>query len=259
VNPDADIHRCGACSHRFSRLDTMRRLEVYDDRYYDEIHRNWFRHPNTALFRWVEARLPRDAAAILDVGCGNGDLLRFLAERRPGTRLVGLDLHEGPALPGIELVAGDVLTTDVGTFDAVVSLAVIEHVPSCSAFATRLAELVRPGGTVVVMTLDAGGALYSAARAGRAVGIRAASDRLYSAHHLHHFTPRSLRVLLEQAGLTVESVHHHNAPLRAMDFPPTGKVARAAMMAGVAGVFGVGRLVRRGYLQTIVGRRTDRA
>ena len=255
-HPEADIYRCAECTHTFSRLDTVRAFERYDQSYFDSTHKNWFEHPNRALFEWVDARLPRDAASIVDVGCGNGDFLRFLLGRREDARLVGVDLSAPAAIDGIEFVSGDLLSAPVrGPFDAVVTFAAIEHVPDPSRFAEHLFDLCRPGGLVVVMTLNANGVLYLAARMGRRLGVTVASDRLYSAHHLQHFTPSSLRQLLERSGLDVVEVHHHNAPLEAMDLPGKSALVHNALLAGVAVSFGLGAMTRSCYLQTMVCRR----
>jgi len=257
-HPDAEIQRCSNCRHIFSRLDSIRAFEAYDAAYYEATHRNWFLHPNTNLFQWLERAVPGHATSLIDVGCGNGDFLRFLGQRRTSLRLVGLDLSTpGPAEP-FERLEGDVLTTRFEEqFDVVTSLAVIEHVADVAQFVGRLHDLCRPGGTVAVMTLNASGLLYAAAGLGRRVGIRIASDRLYSRHHLHHFTKASLASLLRSVDLEIVQTHHHNAPLAAMDLPVSGRAARQVLLGGVAACFGVGRLVRRGYLQTVVCRRPD--
>ena len=256
AHPSADIFRCSACTHVYSRLDTVRELESYDASYYEDTHKRWFENPNYKLFSWIERRLPTSTGSVLDVGCGNGDFLRYVHARRPGVRLVGIDLSPESPSDAFEYLHGDVMSTEVSeTFDVVTSLAVIEHVADVRAFARRIGSLCAPGGTVVIMTLNSAGILYLAAHAGRRLGVTIASDRLYDTHHLHHFTRRSLQEVLEQSGLVVDQVHHHNVPLRALDLPPTGSAARHTMMAGVAVAFGVGRLLDRCYLQTMICRR----
>ncbi len=82
---------------------------------------------------------------VLDLGCGNGALLRWLAARSPieGT---GVDLDPaGEAPPGVLLHAADAATfvPDPGGYDLVCSVAAVTPLP-------RLAELVRPGGLVLL-------------------------------------------------------------------------------------------------------------
>jgi SAM-dependent methyltransferase len=89
-HPDADIYRCEHCTHAFSDPASMPKQESYDTDYYDDTHRRWFEHPNTALFDRITAIIPR-GGSLLDVGCGRGDLLRHVQSKRPDVQLTGID------------------------------------------------------------------------------------------------------------------------------------------------------------------------
>jgi len=104
--------------------------------------------------------LPRPCGSALEVGCGQGFLLLGLAER--ARRVIGVDQHQPSLaeaaervarLANVELVEGDVMTHDFGTtFDAVVSVAVLHHLPMDEGLA-RMRDLTSPGGTVGVVGL----------------------------------------------------------------------------------------------------------
>ncbi len=84
-------------------------------------------------------------------------------------------------------------------FDAVVCLEVIEHVPDVGAFLKTLADLVRPGGVLVVSTLNRTWKAY-------ALAIVAAEYVLgwlpRGTHDWHRFvTPDELERHLKAAGL----------------------------------------------------------
>lgn len=257
-HPEARIHRCTRCTHAFSDPASIKGEELYSPEYYEVAHRNWFTHPNFPLFRWIERQLPANVKTVIDAGCGKGQFLDYLRQRRPHLRLVGVDLSENENRNGIEFYRGDALDPKLalGTFDAVVSMACIEHVPDIAHFATQLRALCNAGGLAFVMTLDDGSLLYRAARLGRRVGVPVAFNRLYSAHHRHHFTKRSLARLLEKNGLRVRQTLHHSVPLRALDLP-VSPVARPLFMAAVASLFAAGDLAHLSYLQTVVAERAQ--
>lgn len=105
--------------------------------------------------------LPRTAADVLDVGCGEGMLCRRL--RRSHARVVGIDAHRPSIERAREQTCGDAGISflhadfneqqfDPESFDAVVSVATLHHLDAESAL-TSMAALLRPGGTLVVIGL----------------------------------------------------------------------------------------------------------
>ncbi|MHA7651501.1 class I SAM-dependent methyltransferase [Mycobacterium sp. ML4] len=106
----------------------------------------------------VDANVPPGAHQVLDVGCGDGFLAARLAERIP--RVIALDVDK-PVLvrasarfprARVQWTHGDVMTAELPHFDAVVSNAALHHIDDTRAALARLAGLVRPGGTLVVVT-----------------------------------------------------------------------------------------------------------
>ncbi len=103
-----------------------------------------------------------ERARLLDVGAGRGAFCKLLSEWLgergidPARHVQACDLHpESFELEGIDcapLAADGALPFAVGTFDAVVSLEVVEHVEDQFAFLRELARVVRPGGRVIVTT-----------------------------------------------------------------------------------------------------------
>jgi 2-polyprenyl-3-methyl-5-hydroxy-6-metoxy-1,4-benzoquinol methylase len=229
----------------------MRKQESYDAAYYNDTHRRWFGHPNRALFDRLTAIIPK-CGSVLDVGCGRGDYLRYLHRKRPDLQLTGIDYSPNEH-GSIHFLQGDVLSLDIhDRFEVVTSLAVIEHVADCVAFARRLRDLTKLHGIVVVMTLNESSILYGLARAARRLGITLAFDRLYSCHHAHHFTRASLARLLESCGLKVRRHIMHNAPVKAMDIPVLHSAADSVLRAGLWAVFAAGLVTSRTYLQTVI-------
>jgi 2-polyprenyl-3-methyl-5-hydroxy-6-metoxy-1,4-benzoquinol methylase len=253
-HPETDLYRCPRCTHAFSHLDSVREFEQYRTSYFEEDHKRWFDHPNTALFRQIAAVIP-NGASLLDVGCGRGDFLRYLRGIRPDLRLCGIDLSDNQDADGIRFLQGDVMQYKFQeTFDAVTSLAVIEHIADVGGFTERLRGFTKSNGVVAVMTLNESSILYRLARTGHRLNVSLAFNRLYSRHHLHHFTRESLRTLLRRRGLIVDSEIIHNPPLSAIDIPVDSRVADTLLRAAMWALCKAGDLTNQSYLQTVVCR-----
>jgi len=252
-HPDVQLRRCKGCDHCFADLSTLAERAVYDESYGDEDHKNWFENPNTGLFDRIQGHLESvDARSVIDLGCGRADFLSHLAPTHPDWQLVGIEQTPFDPPVGVEVITGDLLTAEIDRqFDGVVSLAVIEHVEDTAAFLRRAIDLVRPGGAVVVMTLNDRSVLYATARLLRAAGIPGPFDQLYSRHHLHHFNKSSLRTAVEASGLTIVDRLDHNIPAAAIDFPSSGWLADSIRLNGARATFALGALTRRCYLQTL--------
>jgi len=105
----------------------------------------------------VVAALGRSDLEIIDVGCGTGWMSERLA--RHG-RVLGVDITESTIkqasarLPHVRFQCADVHDADLpaGHFDVAVCLEVLAHVADQPSFARRLAELLRPGGLLILAT-----------------------------------------------------------------------------------------------------------
>lgn len=118
-------------------------------------------------WRILEPLAPSGGGAVLDAGCGSGAVTAELSAALPGTRVVGLDAHpgllerartRGGAGPEPELFLGDIGDTPFAdeTFDLVLSRYVFQHLSEPIAAARELLRILRPGGHLAVIDVDAG-------------------------------------------------------------------------------------------------------
>ncbi|AVY93087.1 MULTISPECIES: bifunctional 2-polyprenyl-6-hydroxyphenol methylase/3-demethylubiquinol 3-O-methyltransferase UbiG [Microvirgula] len=114
---------------------------------------------------YIDRHAPLDAARVVDVGCGGGILTEALARR--GATVTGVDLAK-KSLKVAQLHALDQgLTIDYrcvavealaaeqpASFDRVVCMEMLEHVPDPQSVVSSCAALARPGGWVFFSTLN---------------------------------------------------------------------------------------------------------
>jgi SAM-dependent methyltransferase len=103
----------------------------------------------------------KQPASILEVGCGDSTWLPYLA-KRTGAQVAGIDYSEvgcrlAKARLDAEGVAGEIYFQDifsadpaqVGQYDFVYSLGVVEHFADLESILAAISQFTRPGGIVV--------------------------------------------------------------------------------------------------------------
>ena len=164
----------------------------------------------------VDAHFGTDARGIkplagksaLDIGCGAGLVCEPLA--RLGAAVTGVDAagdnvaaasaHAEASGLDIRYMMGEVASLDIGTFDLVTSLEVVEHVADKRAFLADVAARVAPGGLLVLSTPNR-------TAASRVLLVGAAEAVGYVPKGTHHWedfvTPEELEERLAQIGFEV--------------------------------------------------------
>jgi|SRR5579859_2458635 len=99
--------------------------------------------------------------AVIDVGCGTGDLLRALVEKSTPERVVGIDYAEAgirrarELLPSGEFWAESLYDLDsVETFDLVLCTEVLEHVRDPKAAVEKLVRVCERPGRILITVPD---------------------------------------------------------------------------------------------------------
>jgi 2-polyprenyl-3-methyl-5-hydroxy-6-metoxy-1,4-benzoquinol methylase len=100
----------------------------------------------------IAGRVDLQGARVLEVGCGRGHLGPVLAHRH-GAQYVGVDIVEyetwSEDRPAVRTICRDIsaeAAEDLGEFDVVVSIAVLEHVVHPHSMLEAMYERLRPGG-----------------------------------------------------------------------------------------------------------------
>jgi SAM-dependent methyltransferase len=98
------------------------------------------------LLEWLRSQQVA-GLRVLDVGCGDRPYAELF---RPAAEVVGFDV---PGNPHADLHGSiEAIPVDDGSFDVVLCLQVLEHVPDPPAAVRELRRVVRPGGRVLAST-----------------------------------------------------------------------------------------------------------
>ena len=170
----------------------------------------------------LASRFGRDRASLrslkglelLDVGCGGGILAEPLA--RLGAAVTGIEpapesvavARAHAAAAGLDIAyraaTAEQLRAEGARFDAVIASEVVEHVADPAAFVRTLADLARPGGLVLLSTLNRTLKSFALAIVGAEVVLRWIP---VGTHDWKKFvTPGELEGFCRDAGLDVADV-----------------------------------------------------
>lgn len=248
------IYRYPDCDHCFSKL-VDGDFEKYDSEYFEVLHKNWFNNPHIDLFETIYRVIAdyKIDASVIDMGCGKGDLLRYIHMKNPALSLSGLDLFHNSPVEGIKFLQGDIFSIDPNQqYDVVVSTFVIENVFNVQMMIKKYSSLCAPDGLVIIITTNDRCILNATARLLYKFGYKKPLERIYSRQHLNHFNISSIKRLIENNGLLIKKIFFHNIPFKACDIPAQSRITYFILLAGVWGSFTIGKLLNRTFMLTFV-------
>ncbi len=175
-------------------------------------------------YRWALRQLHRlhPKSRVLDVGCGEGSLL--CAARQMGHDIFGCELSPNAAELARKLVASDRI--HIGTvetaayqpesFDCVVALEVIEHLPHPRALIEQSVRILKPNG-ILLMSMPNFYRVFALAK--RLLG-RPHSSTDYPPHHLTRWSAPTVAKLLasyfERVAISSLPYHAKSRTVRAV-------------------------------------------
>ena len=141
-----------------------------------------------------------DIRRVVDVGCGYGYFLRGLKGKLGGgAALVGIEVSQSESdfardQLGLDVKTGMLGEVDAGsgTADLVTSYEVIEHVVEPSGFVRQMADLLKPGGVMIIGTDNFAAPIVARLGAGYPKWIPHT--------HVSHFEPETLKAAIRSAG-----------------------------------------------------------
>ncbi|HEY1502649.1 MAG TPA: bifunctional 2-polyprenyl-6-hydroxyphenol methylase/3-demethylubiquinol 3-O-methyltransferase UbiG [Stellaceae bacterium] len=166
------------------------------------------------LARDIKKRTPFAGLNLLDIGCGGGLICEPMA--RLGFAVTGIDAdttaltvaREHAATQGLAIDYRDDDAQDMAArdrnFDAVLALEVVEHAADPVLFVATAARLVRPGGALILSTINRTPKAYAAAIIGAEYVLRWLPR---GTHEYRKFRrPSELARDVRAAGLIVEDI-----------------------------------------------------
>ena len=129
---------------------------------------------------------------LLDIGCANGELLRYFSTLAPHWKMVGFEIddkrrEEVESIPGVEAFASGSLNKLTQPFDIITLMHVLEHLANPILWLDELHRLLTPNGLVLIQVPDPKLNPYN----------------LLVADHCSHFTMQDLINIAQQAGYQV--------------------------------------------------------
>ena len=259
------MSKCFQCAHEYTLDTDIFEPELYGTDYYEITHRRWFANPQISLFKKIATGLLQlntsifdgSDTRILDIGCGRCSLLSYLASVFRHSSFVGIDtsVNHVTGLDSRISLIDSVFSPQAlqGKFDIVLSTAVIEHVFDVRQFLADQISLLKDSrlSLLVVVTMDSNSPIYVLARLLRQFGFSLAYDRLFSAHHVNHFSRESLHRLCKSLDLEIVKEDGVNIELAALDLPSSRFIPRSFLELLTSWIFCFGTLVRRPFLQIL--------
>lgn len=179
-------------------------------------------HRYALINRWdpghlknIDRLLPLSDERVLEVGCGQGHLTKRLAAR--DVDITGIDANpKASEIAGTDRVVfmrGEALEFDEESFDVVLSVHAIEHIPKIEEAISEMGRVLKPGGRALhIYPAEPIMGLYAIPTSIILHGTPFKARQV----HCHKLWPSKLRRLMEPSGL--DETHHEFHLLKSPQF-----------------------------------------
>ncbi len=147
--------------------DEIRKFEELAERWWDpESEFKPLHQINPLRLTWIDNTVNGlNGLSVLDLGCGGGILSEAMAQR--GAFVTGVDpadrsikvaqIHGEKSQNGVDYLCGSsetLATSGTGDYDVITCMEMLEHVPSPEKEIENCSALLKPGGTLIVSTIN---------------------------------------------------------------------------------------------------------
>ena len=207
---DLQLRRCSSCGlvYQANPPSAAEIVSIYSDDYYNYwgLDQNfddlWEMKTKTCLayLDLLGHYLPQGLSApqILDIGCAHGFMLE--GARQKGFQAFGIEISPAASVARergftVYEVPLHELALPAETFDAITIIDVLEHIPDLQGFMKEVNRILKPQGTMLIVTPDVGSWIAK---------IMKAKWPHYKREHIFYFSQSSLSSLLRRTGFSVE-------------------------------------------------------
>ncbi len=179
---------------------------------YEEIYAHAGLRQRPSFYLWLLSVLrPRPGTRLLDIACGEGDLVHFAAEQ--GVHALGVDFSRRAVQraranlegTGWMVADGEKLPFVSASFDYVTNIGSLEHFRDPYRGAAEMARVLKPGGRALVLLPNAFGLL------GNVLHVLRTGDVFDDGQPIQRYaTFQAWQLLLEGAGLCLERAVSYN-------------------------------------------------
>jgi len=220
IEPPYAVYVCFGCDLGF--VSPMPSGEVLSRAYDKAYYQPWSEQHVEARQRMWQRRIAlvkkiKPGGHLLDIGGGDGSFIEVAASA--GFKIFATEFSEAGAasmrqrVPAAEVHTGELtdLLLPEATFDIVTAWHVLEHMRDPFAALVTIRRLLRPDGVAFIAVPNRNNHLMAMLYRflkGRPYPLFSLKTREI---HLFHFTPASLRMMLEKAGFAIDSIGWDNS------------------------------------------------
>ena len=207
-----NISKCGNCGFQFMNPQYSNEyLAKFYSQYIDskdfDIWNETSLYVHNFYLSLIEKNIP--PGKLLDIGCGNGHLMKAAIDR--GWSVHGYDIDKDTTQKvsnrlGVEVSSGEFLNTDLGSdYDLVTMHQVLEHLKNPAEYLQKIHSLIKTDGYFFAAVPNIKSLSSRVKSWQEQIGLRKKSVGKHydTSHHLSYFEPKTISNLLKQHGFKV--------------------------------------------------------